>query len=202
MSQTNITSSTLLLQSKRTSKLLATINLKVHHTAAITTVSRFFSDKHSGAATEVTDSSADSPARRQRSLLQRLHIHTSVKRGKSPTPIRPPTAPAAVSGGSPSITAVRHSPSRSDATTIEEITRIMPQSLLLSTPPQAGTSAKRQRSADSRDPHPRPNSAGETGSSRMSRTTSSTQLKSNVRIPPYLEKSRNGKYARSSCHGD
>lgn len=74
----------------------------------------------------------------------------------------------------------------------------MPQSLLLSTPPQSGTSAKRPRSADSRDPNPRSNSIGETDSTKMSRTTSKTQLRSNVRIPPYLEKSRNGKYVQTT----
>lgn len=67
----------------------------------------------------------------------------------------------------------------------------MPQSLLVSTPPQA-SSTKRQRSADSRDPHPhpRPDSAGQNGSKLASSRPSRTPLKANVRIPAYLEKSR------------
>lgn len=169
--------------------------IRTQRQSAITTVSRFFTDKHTGAASEGLDSSADSP-RRQRSLLQRLHIHTSIKRGKSPTPIRPPTAPAAVSGGSPSVTAFRHSPSRSDATTIEEITRIMPQSLLVSTPPQGGgSSAKRQRSADGRNSQSLPTSTSQDALTKTRKATGPTRLRSNVRMPPYLEKSRNGKCA-------
>jgi len=161
-------------------------------TPAITTVSRFFSDRHSGAAAERVDSSEESSPRRHRSLLQRLHIQTSLNRGKSPTPLRPPTAPAAISGGSSSVTAVRGSPSQSDAATIEEITRIMPQSLVVSTPPQ-GNPTKRQRSADGRIPYPRSISAGRNGSNVASSGTSRTPLKANVRIPGYLEKSKTGK---------
>lgn len=67
----------------------------------------------------------------------------------------------------------------------------MPQSLLISDPQQIGSSGKRQRSADGRESQSLPASAGQDGSTRM---TGPTQLKSNVRMPPYLEKSRNGEY--------
>lgn len=152
-------------------------------------MSRFFTDKNLGAATERAVSSEDSPSRRQRSLLRRLHIHTSIKRAKSPTPLRPPTAPAAVSGGT-FVTAVRESPSQSDGSSIEEITRTMSQSLLVSTP--SGSSAKRQRSADGRDLHSRPASAGQNVSSHASLKSEKPLLKPNFRMPPYLEKSRSG----------
>lgn len=68
----------------------------------------------------------------------------------------------------------------------------MPQSLLVSTPPQ-GHSIKRQRSADSRDPHPRPVSDGQSESNVASSRSSRTSLKADVKIPAYLEKSRSGK---------
>ena len=161
------------------------------NTAANTTVSRFFSDRHSGATTESTDSSEDSPTRRQRSLLHRLHISTAIKRGKSPQPLRPPTAPAAISAEAAAVTAVRTSPAHSNDATIQEITRIMPQSLMISTPPQ-NSATKRQRSADSRNGRPRADSAGRNLPSAVPSASSRTPLKANIKMPAYLEKSRNG----------
>lgn len=171
----------------------ATSIVNVGPTLAITTVSRFFSDKFSGAVVGRLDSSGESSPTRRRSLLQRLHIQTSDDRGKYSTPARPPTAPAATSGGSSSTTTVRSSRSQPDAT-IEDITKIMPQSLIVSTPPRS-SSTKRQRSADSRMPHPHPRStsAGRNGSNVAGSGTGRTPLKPNVRIPAYLEKSKSGK---------
>lgn len=163
-------------------------------TAATITVSKFFTDKHAGAATDRTGSSEDS-SRRQRTLLQRLHIHTSIKRGKSPVPLRPSTASAALGGGSPSPRAVRASPSTSDAADIEEITRMMPQSLIIGNAQRE----KRQRSADGRLVE-----GYEHGLDHEHKeanvVTGTTPSKPSIRMPPYLEKSRSGKSIEPSDH--
>lgn len=165
--------------------------------SAKTTVSRFFSDRHDGAASGDTNPPEGLPHKRQRSLLQRLHIHTSIKRGKSPTPIRPPSALATTSGGS-TITATRGSLSQPDAN-IAEITRMMPKSLSIGTPPpQVASSVKRPRSAGSRDPRPRPPLAGQKGTKDSRYRLSTSQLRPNIKIPPYLEKSKTGKSYQGS----
>ena len=156
--------------------------------ATTITVSKFFTDRHAGVATDRTGSSEDSSSKKQRSLFQRLHIHTSsIKRGKSPTPLRPSTASEALGKGSPIVHAVRKSPSTSDAANIEEIIRIMPQSLII-----GAQGAKRQRSADGRPPEAEIDTTqNESKGKAMSGVSLS---RSSVRIPPYLEKSRGGRF--------
>ncbi|KAJ9654632.1 tyrosine protein phosphatase 1 [Neophaeococcomyces mojaviensis] len=74
----------------------------------------------------------------------------------------------------------------------------MPQSLSISTPPQVGSSAKRLRSVDSRDPQPRPVLAGQNGSRNSSHRLSRAHLRPDIKVPPYLQKSKTGRSVRST----
>ncbi len=153
-----------------------------------TTVSRFFTDKSAGDASP-DQASEESPVTtppplKRPSFLHRLHIHSSGKKPKPPAltirqttssslPVRSSSKPRAGS-------------SHSDAVTIAEITKIMPQSLSLGTPPQA--SNKRQRSRDSRKESSRPGSAGQTASP----TDAERLAQRGIRLPAYLKKTKSG----------
>ena len=150
-----------------------------------TTVSRLFSDRHSGAATDKLYGSEETSTHKQRSLLSRLHLHSSLKRGKSPAPLIPSiiSRSSVVDG----LTAHRESPTGS-VNDVNEIIRIMPQSLLLSK--TESTSTKRQRSADGRDW----NEDRETVNDGALNTETRQDLSNDVRVPPYLLKSSNGEF--------
>lgn len=156
---------------------------------AITTVSQFFSDKvgaapasHPSPAGEINTS-----PRKRPTLLQRLQIHTSGRFARSPVS-SPGSEPKSTFRAGPqdytgSPVAARASFSNGSDADLAELVRIMPQALAVGDSSLAGTSAKRQRSADSREVSTRPTSAG--------RKASAVSLsKSNVRIPQYLDKSK------------
>lgn len=164
----------------------------LHQSIVKTTVSRFFTDKSSGAASPDPESEELSTTAipKKPTFLQRFHIGSTStsKKPKPPTlTIRPTTSSSLPAQQARSTSQTRAGSSHSNATTIAEITQIMPQSLnLSSTPPQ--TSNKRQRSRDSRREASRPSSAGRNGTANEQ----DRLARSGVRLPAYLSKSRSG----------
>ena len=163
----------------------------IQHHLFITTVSRFFTDK-SGAASpdQASEESpvATSPPPKRPSFLHRLHIHSSGKKPKPPALTIRPTTSSSLPVRSSS--KPRVGSSHSDAVTVAEITKIMPQSLNLSTPPQA--SNKRQRSRDSRKEASRPGSAGQTAPPPPPPNDAERLARRRIRLPAYLNKTKSG----------
>ena len=166
-----------------------------------TTVSRFFTDKSSGAVPQDPGRSSEespsttTPINKRHSLLQRLHIHSTSKKPKPKPPtltIRPTTSSSLPAHPVRSSSQVRAGSSHSNAATIAEIAHIMPQSLHTGTLPQA--SNKRQRSRDSRNDaaSSRPDSAGQSGNAGTLSDTEGLTRKG-VKMPAYLNKTRNGR---------
>ena len=73
----------------------------------------------------------------------------------------------------------------------------MPQSLNLSTPPQA--SNKRQRSRESRKDASRPGSAGQ-GAPHPQSNDAERLARSGIRLPAYLNKTKSGMMPSTSLH--
>ena len=163
----------------------------IQHHLFTTTVSRFFTDK-SGAASpdQVSEESpaTTSPPPKRPSFLHRLHIHSSGKKPKPPALTIRPTTSSSLPVRSSS--KPRLASSHSDAVTIAEITKIMPQSLNLSTPPQA--SNKRQRSRDSRKEASRPGSAGQAAPPPPLPNDTERLARRGIRLPAYLNKTKSG----------
>ena len=155
------------------------------------TVSRLFSDKHVGAVTEDTESSGEPQPKRPRSLLQRLHIRTSHRREKASNSIVKPSVTKTVGISSSPKVSEQNLTSRSNAADIEEITKIMPQSLIIGS--SQGIPTKRQRSTDGRANGGQEATVEHDDAGRSSLVPNTTPSKPSVQMPPYLEKTRSGK---------